>query len=384
VQPDIDGIVISYDSPRSEARSTGRRNMADLIFALELFDVDGRLIVDPAVVIRLAAPNGSSAAAWRVALDGERRTLRLEGAPAGDALVLRLTPSRYRDIQIICRVQDGEVLPASDEALAIPRRPSEWLPLFARWDALIAPFDPLKRVLEDSPVFRLGRTSQPALLAGDAYDAVEIADESTTLAKLALLNLYSRVGHEVAPTTGVPWFDHVRELVLATRERFVAEIDETCLTTVHLLAAHPQSGYVRAQHRLHIRNFQAIPGVTGLREFASIKSNEAKGNLQFTVTRAERDGRPVCLLDADIDENGNLLLHTFDLVRHVFTGGTHPLDVHEALRVRFPDVLIGCAFEPRAPIPHVTSRITAAAAVPSPARPTTSSKNRRVRHRGSR
>ncbi len=341
--------------------------MADLTLDLEVFDVDGRLIVDPAVVIRLASPNGSSAAAWRVAFQGERETLTLEGAPPGDALVLRVTPSRYRDIQIICRVQSGQVLPASDEALTIPRRPSEWLPLFARWGALPAPFDSLKRVLQNSPVFRLGRASNPELVVGDTYDAVEPGDESSALAKLALLNLYSRVGREIAPTTGVPWFNHVQELLLATRERFVAEIDETCLTAVHLLAAHPQSGYVKAKHRLHIPNFQAIPGVTGLTELASVKSNEAKGNLQFTVTRAERDGRPVCLLDADIDENGNLLLHTFDLVRHVFTGGTHPLDVHEALRARFPDVPIGCEFEPRALIPHVTTRIIAgAAAAPSP------------------
>jgi len=43
------------------------------------------------------------------------------------------------------------------------------------------------------------------------------------------------------------------------------------------------------------------------------------------------------------------------------------LDVHEALRARFPDVPIGCEFEPRALIPHVTTRIIAgAAAAPSP------------------
>ena len=344
--------------------------MPDLTLNLEVSDVDGRPIVDPTVVVRLARSDGSSAAAWRVAFRGQRESLSLNGAPAGFALILRLTPSRYHDIQVVSRVQDGQVRPASgDERLIAPRRSSEWIPSFTPWAALPAAFDDFRRVLDVSPQFRLGRTSNPEPFFGVNYDAVDPADESRVLAKLSLLNLYSRVSVEVAPTTGQPWFTRVRELLLATRERFIAEVDETCLATVHTLAAKAQGGYHRAKHELHIANFEEIPGVSQLTEMASVKTKEAKANLQFTVTRAIRHGRAVCLLDADIDENGALLLHTFDLIKHAFTGGTHPVDVHEALRLKFPGVAIGCLLEPRVGVPAVTVRVvppTPAVAPPMP------------------
>ena len=37
------------------------------------------------------------------------------------------------------------------------------------------------------------------------------------------------------------------------------------------------------------------------------------------------------LLDADIDESGDLLGHVLDLFKHKVTGGTHPHDIHELL-----------------------------------------------------
>lgn len=44
--------------------------MPDLKLDLEVLDVDGRPIVDPTVVVRLARSDGSSAAAWRVPFRG--------------------------------------------------------------------------------------------------------------------------------------------------------------------------------------------------------------------------------------------------------------------------------------------------------------------------
>jgi hypothetical protein len=37
------------------------------------------------------------------------------------------------------------------------------------------------------------------------------------------------------------------------------------------------------------------------------------------------------LLDADIDERGDLLGHFLDLFKHKVTGRTHPFDIHELL-----------------------------------------------------
>ncbi len=47
---------------------------------------------------------------------------------------------------------------------------------------------------------------------------------------------------------------------------------------------------------------------------------------------------------------GILLAHTFVLIRHIFTGGTDPIDIHESLRGLFPKAPLGYGLEPRAPI----------------------------------
>jgi hypothetical protein len=74
-----------------------------------------------------------------------------------------------------------------------------------------------------------------------------------------------------------------------------------------------------------------------------------------------RDGRRTYLLDTDIDENGEWLLHTFDLIRHAFTGGTHPVDIHECLCTAFPSQDLGYHLEPvrLLPLPPALSRVAA-------------------------
>jgi hypothetical protein len=109
--------------------------------------------------------------------------------------------------------------------------------------------------------------------------------------------------------------------------------------------------------RGHIRNLEAIPGVTDVSQTASVKTREAKANLQLTVARAKKDGRPVFLVDTDMDENGRLILHGFDIIRHAFTGGTHPVDIAESLRVLFPNSSLGFALAPKHPVPETRARL---------------------------
>lgn len=45
----------------------------------------------------------------------------------------------------------------------------------------------------------------------------------------------------------------------------------------------------------------------------------------------DASGNDLLILDADIDENGQLMAHLADLFKHKFTGGTHPFDIHELL-----------------------------------------------------
>jgi lysophospholipase L1-like esterase len=341
--------------------------MAVLTLDLRVADADGSLVVDPSVFIRLSTPDGVRASAARIALGGERLRVRFEDGPPGAALILRLTPSRYRDGAIVCRVDgDGTVIPTGD--IRLPRRPSEWDPSFTPWGVLPDVFAPLQAVLAESPAFRVGRNSSPERFAEARYDAIDSADESRVLAKTSLLNLYSRLRQEPIPGRDTPWFAAVLELLLATRERFIAEVDEDCWATVRDLAKTPRDGYRKTPVGDHVANLRSIPGVAQLTALASVKTREAKANLQLTVGRAVRDGRPVFLLDTDLDENGRLLLHAFDLIKHVFTGGTHPIDIHESLRATFGDLVLGYQLVPRTPVAETRVRVVAGvAAEPPPA-----------------
>ena len=41
------------------------------------------------------------------------------------------------------------------------------------------------------------------------------------------------------------------------------------------------------------------------------------------------NGVAVHLLDCDMDENRNIILHSFDLIKHLVNGGTSPISMHE-------------------------------------------------------
>jgi hypothetical protein len=52
-----------------------------------------------------------------------------------------------------------------------------------------------------------------------------------------------------------------------------------------------------------------------------------------------------------------LILHGFDVIRHAFNGGTHPIDISEALRVKFPSLSLGYGLTPKRPIPETLVRM---------------------------
>ena len=138
----------------------------------------------------------------------------------------------------------------------------------------------------------------------------------------------------------------------ATRQRLLAEVDEECWTRVSDLTREPVGGYRGLQVvPSHIRNLEAISGVTAVSDAVSVKTREAKANLQLTVARAKRDGRSVFLLDTDMDENGRLILHGFDVIKHAFSGGTHPIDIAESLRKMFPSSGLGYGLRRNVPFP---------------------------------
>jgi hypothetical protein len=323
-------------------------------FDLRLVDADQRFVVDPNIFVRVT--NEVRTVTAQVGFQAAKVSLRFDDRPAGAVLQLRISPSRYHDARLFCHVDgNGTINPPE---VQIPRRSSEWLPAFDSWQGLGESFELLKEKLAASPAFRLGRSSDAEQLIEDRYDAVNPEDESRSLAKMSLLNLYSRLGVEPAPGSTTPWFSFVNELCYATRERFLAEVDEECFTRVHALTREPSGGY-RGINVVpaHIRNFEAVPGVTAVADAASVKTREPKANLQLTVARVKKDGRSAFLVDADMDENGRLILHGFDVIKHAFNGGTHPIDISESLRVNFPRALIGYGLTPKRPVPETRVRM---------------------------
>ena len=61
----------------------------------------------------------------------------------------------------------------------------------------------------------------------------------------------------------------------------------------------------------------------------TLKKDYEQGNLQLTMAYIVVAGITVHLLDCDLDENRNILLHSLDLIKHLFNGGTSPITMHE-------------------------------------------------------
>lgn len=220
------------------------------------------------------------------------------------------------------------------------RDPNEWHARFDLWKDLPGSFTGLKHILEASPNVELLKPLTPiGSFADDAFDDVD--EEHIILAKTALLNLYVTLTKFQEPVTGQgnPWFSFVREILRIDRERFIAIVApemEQLVRTVHDNGDR-FADYKPASPGLHVGNIPAKYGVK-LEDMFSVKSNLDQGNIQLTMGHGmDPDSNlPVSLLDADIDEDHELLAHIFDvLLKHPFTGGTHPFDIHEYLVLKY-------------------------------------------------
>lgn len=259
----------------------------------------------------------------------------------------RISPTRFRHMMsdnFTVRTRTPE-----SQTLTVFRDPRQWRASFLLWDDLSEDvFGFLKRVLGDSDRVQVKNGPFLGRFAEDAYDNVESLEDvddddrqKAVLAKSALLNLYFDLTILKEPVTGQeqPWFSFVRKVLIIDQERFVAEVTDDMLRLVRTIRDDLGSfrDFRRAEDTEgHHRNFPAdytIPKET----MVSIKSREQKGNVQLTVAPGkDPNGRDVCLLDSDIDENGNWFLHFIDYLNHHFiSGGTHPYDIHEYLHFKY-------------------------------------------------
>jgi len=262
--------------------------------------------------------------------------------PAERALVCWIAPSRYR----MCH-SDIFTLTA-DQTLArspvVLRTPSKWNVRFTHWQDLAGAFQPLKDVLTASKSVTVKESQQPlGNFAGDAFDDVDAAP--AILAKAALLNLFAKMSK--VPVSNQPasnWFQFVRSVVVIGQERFISLVDPGMWELVNDLFQNIDRypAFVRADTVLHTGNVPA-PYDAGVTAMVSVKSHDPHGNLQLTLAKSEdpASGNPVFLLDADIDEDLAFFLHARDLFTHVFSGGTHPYDVHEILFVTYGPMDLG-------------------------------------------
>jgi hypothetical protein len=103
---------------------------------------------------------------------------------------------------------------------------------------------------------------------------------------------------------------------------------ETLVRQIHTHIDQFRADYERTPAENHRGNVPVNlqPRIASM---VSIKSTHSKGNVQLTLTHLANPDE--VLLDADIDENGELLGHILDLFKHKISGGTHPHDIHEVL-----------------------------------------------------
>jgi len=323
--------VRSKSKARS-ARSLSARAAAatpeTLEVSFELLDVVGEPIRDPDALFtfRRLSDNRQIGSQIQRVLNGAPASFRIP-VQTGDAVVCEFDLQRYRFAHspVFIRTPGRPVRLSS----TLFREPLEWMPQFTRWASLPPALAGLQDALEASADVLLHKDHRSlGKLVDASYDAMSGAD--VVLAKTALLNVHHRLRTTTVPASrDRSWFSFVQRIVAIDRERILAFVDPEMETMVRQINEH--IGEFRAEYeRTNAENHRGnVPATMRERitSMVSIKSTHDKGNFQLTLSHLS--GPEEVLLDADIDENGQLLTHLFDLVKHKFTGGTHPHDVHE-------------------------------------------------------
>jgi hypothetical protein len=302
-----------------------------------LRDVAGNVIKDPGTEFTFFRMPGHTQVddTRRLALPPNPRRFEVPAFPQARAMSLRVAPVLYRSwesAETVFTLGDGQTLPL---VFTLARRSQRWQARFTRWNDLSPQFDSLKQVLKASPSLLIADETTPRPFFGKHFQNVD--DAAATLAKASLLNLYAKLSLLIEPVEDkVNWFSFVVKLLRIARERLIAVVKPELLDVLRFIRDNEgtfREEYERADSSLHFKNFPAEFRPTfSPSGMLSIKSTEALGNLQLTLAPAtDSTGASVLLLDADIDENGVLLKHFFDLLKHRFSGGTHPYDIHEIL-----------------------------------------------------
>jgi hypothetical protein len=168
------------------------------------------------------------------------------------------------------------------------------------------------------------------------YDA--LADAAQIQGKTALLNLFSVLTDEQDPIDNVPWFTHVKKFLRLDQERFIALVEPALFENVQTIlnglnGPFKGQGFFTeppADLLLHLGNLPPpFNDSQNIQQMITLKKDYEQGNLQLTLAHEIVAGQSFHLLDCDLDENRNIVLHSLDVVKHLFNGGTSPISMHE-------------------------------------------------------
>ena len=315
-------------------------------FALALIGVEGQSIQDSDVDVAFHRGSEVISSSPHLKFPPPKK-FKLPAFPQAQNLYADITPSRYRMRKSgFFTLTHGETISRN---LTVLRDPKQWRANCTAWQQLPKSFKLLREVLERSPDINV--KEKPSLvfpqLTEASYDGV--TDEKALLAKTALLNLYAKTMTLIEPVyKQKPWFAFVARILQIGRERFIAQADPqmgTIIRTIKDNLSPYKEEYKHTNAQNHFDNVAAAApaGFTVLKsKMFSIKTTEKTGNIQLTLAPAkDAEGDEILLLDVDIDENGELIKHLCDTFKHKFTGGTHPYDIHEYLRLADPNVELG-------------------------------------------
>lgn len=274
-----------------------------------------------------------------------RRAFPLPAFPQMQNLHLTISPSLYKMVQSeFFTLNDGE---SKQETCPVQRDPGEWQPKFTLWNALAGQFDALKATINEKLV-RLIDGTEIGVMGPDVYDAMA---NRLSLPKMALLNLFVVLCKQTDPVSAQPWFNMVKQILVLDQERFVAVVDSNLFESVdHILnnmGQFKKDGFFAGDTSLHEQNIPKEFMLTA--DMISIKKVYDEGNVQWTMAKVQDvAGNKFILLDCDMDEHHNVIEHLGDLFKHLFTGGTHPIDIHEYIVSVQKGVDLGYGLLPKA------------------------------------
>lgn len=320
-------------------------------FTLSLTNAEGAPALEPNCTVDFQRTDGSTAAEARGVAFPAARTFVIPAFPQEKNLFCLIRPSLYNLVQSNFFIPNGN----KNESVTLQRLPDKWTPAFPDLATLPSPrFDAFRGIVANST--QVDVKHGPVLGSLDAaYD--NLAGNQQVLAKMALLNLYAVLNDQNDPINNLPWYRFVQQYVRIDQERFIAETDPELFDIVqnilNNLDTFGPKGFFTESAILHMEN---IPDRYQLTQgLITIKVRYEQGNVQFTMGKATTNGRNVVLLDCDMDEHANIIQHTEDLFIHVFTGGTHPIDMHEYIVHHDPGVQLGYALNPAGAVAAVAS-----------------------------